>query len=64
MDLREEFEARVRKLENYIEENGLGSSQLNKAKKAQRGINTVVFLGGLITIAGLAIWQMNKGDKE
>ena len=64
MDLREEFEARVRKLENYIEENGLGSKQLNKAKKVQRSMNTIVFIGGLITVAGLLIWNSNRDDKD
>jgi hypothetical protein len=63
MDLREEFEDRVKKLENYIEEKGLGSRQLYKAKKVQRTMNTIVFLGGLLTIAGIAIWQIGK-DKE
>jgi hypothetical protein len=62
MDIREEFEARVKRLENYIEEKGLGSKQLKKAKKVQRGMNTIVFLGSLITIAGIVIWKISKDE--
>ncbi|MFW5708273.1 MAG: hypothetical protein ACOC12_10145 [Bacteroidota bacterium] len=60
MDLREEFEGRVRKLESFIEDKGLGSKQLKTAKKVQRSVNVVVFLGSLITVAGIAIWAFNR----
>lgn len=64
MDIREEFEARIKSLEDYIEDKGLGSKQLSKAKKAQRGINAAVFLGGLITVAGITIWALSKDEDE
>jgi len=60
MDLREEFEARVKKLENFIEDKGLGSAQLKKAKKVQKNMNAVVLLGSLITLAGVTIWILNR----
>ncbi len=59
-DVKEEFEARVKKLEGFIEDKGLMSKQLKKAKKVQRSINTVVFIGSLITLTGIAIWILNK----
>ncbi|MBW6479141.1 MAG: hypothetical protein K0B37_06900 [Bacteroidales bacterium] len=60
MDLREEFEGRVKKLENFIEDKGFGSKQLKKAKKVQRSINAVVFMGSLLTVAGIMIWALNR----
>lgn len=60
MDIREEFEERVKRLESFIEDKGFGSKQLKKAKKVQRSINTVVFLGSLITVAGIVIWAFNR----
>ncbi len=60
MDLRQEYDARIKKLEDFIEDKGLGSAQLKKARKVQRTVNVAVFLGGLITIAGIAIWAMNR----
>lgn len=60
MDLREEFEARVKKLEGLIEQRGLGSKKLNKARKLQKKVNAFIFLGSLITIAGVALWAFNK----
>jgi hypothetical protein len=60
MDIREEFEGRVKKLERFIEEKGLGSKQLKKARKLQRRTNTVVFLGSVIAVASIAIWALYR----
>ncbi len=60
MDIREEYEARIKKLEDFIEDKGLGSKQLKKAKKVQRTINASVLLGGLIAIAGVTLWAINR----
>ncbi len=60
MDIKEEFEARVKRLESFIEDKGFGSKQLKKARKVQRSINAVVFLGSLITVAGIMIWALNR----
>ncbi len=62
MDLKEEFEARINKIERFIEDKGLGSKQLEKAKKVQRSLNAIAFLGGLITIAGVVIWSVSNKD--
>ena len=60
MDIKEEFEARIKRLEGFIEDKGLFSDKLKKAKKAQRNINATIFLGGLIAVAGIAIWAFNR----
>ncbi len=60
MDIREELEGRVKKLESFIEDKGFGSKQLKKAKKVQRSINAVVFMGSLLTVAGIMIWALNR----
>ncbi|MGM0532594.1 MAG: hypothetical protein ACQER7_14700 [Bacteroidota bacterium] len=60
MDIKEELEGRVKRLEGFIEDRGLFSDKLKKAKKAQRNLNATIFLGSLITIAGIAIWAMNR----
>lgn len=60
MDLRQEFEERFKKLENFIEEKGIGSKQLNKARDVQKKTNAAIFLGSVITLAGIAIWALNK----
>ena len=60
MDIREEFEARVKRLEDFVEDRGLGSKQLKKAKAAQRNVNAIVFMGSFITLAGIAIWALNR----
>ncbi|GAO31900.1 hypothetical protein [Geofilum rubicundum] len=62
MDLKEEFEARINRLERFIEDKGLGHRQLEKAKKVQRSLNAIAFLGGLITIAGVVIWSVSNKD--
>jgi len=54
--IKEELEARIKKLEDLIGSKGIGSKQLNKAKKVQRNVNLAVFAGSLITIAGIAVW--------
>ena len=60
MDIREEFEGRVKRIENFIENKGIGSKQLKKARKVQRRVNAVVLLGSIITVAGIAIWALNR----
>ncbi|GEM_PF-722899 len=60
MDVREEFDARVKRLESFIEDKGFGSKQLKKARKVQRSVNAVIFLGSLITVAGITIWALGK----
>ena len=64
MDVREELEARIKRLEDFIEERGLGSSPLKKAKRTQRNVNLGVALGSLLTVAGVTIWLLNRGEDE
>lgn len=59
MDIKEEFEARINKLENLIADRGIGSKQLTKARKAQRNVNLAIFVGSLITVAGIAVWAIS-----
>ncbi|MFP4064958.1 MAG: hypothetical protein ACLFN2_06950 [Bacteroidales bacterium] len=60
MDIREEFDARVKRLESFIEDRGLGSKQLKKAKNAQKNVNAIILLGSLIVVAGIAVWALNS----
>lgn len=62
--IKEELEGRIKGLEDLIAEKGIGSKQLNKAKKVQRDGNIALFVGGLITAAGLAIWAMNRNSND
>jgi len=59
MDIKEEFEARINKLENLIADRGIGSKQLTKVRKAQRNVNLAIFVGSLITVAGIAVWAIS-----
>ena len=62
--IKEELEGRIKELEDFIAEKGIGSKQLSKAKKVQRDGNIALFVGGLITAAGLAIWAMNRNNDD
>jgi hypothetical protein len=58
-----EFEGRIKKIEDFIAERGLGSKQLQKARRAQRNINMAIFAGSLITIAGITIWALSSNSE-
>lgn len=60
MDIKEEFDERIQRLESFIEDKGLVSKQLKKAKRIQKKVNATIFLGGFITVAGIAIWALSK----
>jgi len=59
-----ELEGRIKVLEDFIAEKGIGSKQLSKAKKVQRDGNIALFVGGLVTIAGLAIWAIKRNSDD
>jgi len=59
-----ELEGRIKNLEDFIAEKGIGSKQLSKAKKVQRDGNIALFVGGLVTIAGLAIWAIKRNSDD
>jgi len=62
--IKEELEGRIKTLEDFIADKGIGSKQLTKAKKAQRNLNLAIFVGSLITIAGVTIWAMSSNSEE
>ena len=62
--IKEELEGKIKALEDYIAENGVGSKQLSKAKKVQRDGNLALVVGGLITIAGVAIWAASRNSDD
>ena len=61
---KDELDKRVYRIENFIENRGLGSDKLNKAKRIQRNVNLAVVLGGIITIAGITVWALTNSDNE
>ena len=61
---KEELDDRLNKIEEFIAKKGLGSNYLQKAQKTQRDINLVLVLGGIITIAGLALWMKGKDNED
>ncbi len=61
--IKEELEGRIKKLEDYIKKRDLGSRQLVKARKAQRKISAGIFIGSLLTVAGITLWVINS-DKD
>lgn len=61
---KEELEARVQKLESFIENRGVGSSYLKRAKKVQKTANVAIVVGAVVAIAGVSIWAISKLNKE
>jgi len=62
--IKDEFEARIKKLEDFIADRGIGSKQLSKARKAQRDVNLAVFTGGLVALTGLTLWALSRMTKD
>ena len=58
--VKEELEGRIKYLENLIEEKGIGSKQLKKARKTQRNVYLAILAGSLITVAGIIIWVVSN----
>ncbi len=60
MDLKlkakEELESRVKAIEELIENKGLGSKYLKKARKTQRLMNLTVLAGVGVVVVSLATW--------
>ncbi|CAD5259440.1 MULTISPECIES: hypothetical protein [unclassified Imperialibacter] len=61
---KEEIESRLKKIESFIEEKGLGSSYLTKARRTQRNVNLAIAVGTLITVAGISIWLLSSSRKD
>jgi ribosome-associated translation inhibitor RaiA len=62
--IKDELENRLEKVEHFIANKGLGSKQLKKARNAQRNVNLFLFVGSIITIAGVTLWAMTGGSEE
>ena len=61
--IKDELEGRIKKLEDFIESKGFGSGRLTKAKKNTEEVNLAVFAGSIVTVAGIAIWVLNRNHK-
>ena len=59
-----ELESRIKKMEHLIAKKGVGSSYLSRARRVQRNINLAIFVGGIITIAGLTAWALSNNNEE
>ena len=62
--IKKEFEERIKKLEDMIADKGIGSKQLKKVRKTQRNVNLAIFVGSLITVAGITVWAINASQSE
>lgn len=61
---KEQLEKRIKKIEEFIANKGVGSAQLAKAKRVQRNINLALVLGSFITLAGITVWVLNNMDED
>lgn len=62
--IKADLEGRIKKLENFIADRGIGSKQLSKARNVQRNVNLAVLAGSLITIAGITVWVLRRNSQE
>jgi hypothetical protein len=61
---KEQLEKRVKKLEEFIANKGVGSAQLVKARRIQRNINLAIVVGSFITLAGITVWVLHNMEEE
>ena len=61
---KEQLEKRVKKLEEFISNKGVGSAQLAKARRIQRNINLAIVLGSFITLAGITVWVLHNMEDD
>lgn len=62
--IKNELEGRIKNLENFIAEKGIGSKQLKQVQKTQRNVNLAIFVGSLITVAGITVWAVSNSRKD
>lgn len=63
--IKDELEGRIKKVEDFIAERGVGSKQLRKAKNVQRNVNLAILAGSLITLAGITLYTISRmGDHD
>ena len=61
---KEQLEKRVKKLEEFIANKGVGSAQLAKARRIQRNINLAIVVGSFITLAGITLWVLHNMEED
>ena len=61
---KEQLEKRVKKLEEFIANKGVGSAQLAKARRIQRNINLAIVMGSFITLAGITVLVLHNMEEE
>ena len=61
---KEQLEKRVKKIEEFIANKGVGSAQLAKARRMQRNINLAILVGSFITLAGITIWVLHSMEHD
>lgn len=61
---REELDYRLQRIENFIATRGVGSRQLERAKRIQRNANLALLIGGTLFVSALAIWALSDNDSE
>ena len=61
---KEQLEKRLKKVEDFIANKGVGSAQLAKAKRVQRNINLAIAVGSFITLAGITVWILHSMDED
>ena len=61
---KEQLEKRVKKLEEFIANKGVGSAQLAKARRIQRNINLAIVVGSFITLAGITVLVLHNMEEE
>ena len=53
-----------KKLEDFIEKKGIGSTRLKKAKKIQHNFNFAMFAAGIMSVAGVTFWALKKNNRH
>ena len=61
---KEQLEKRVKKIEDFIANKGVGSAQLARARRIQRSINLAIFAGSFILLAGITVWAIHAMDDD
>lgn len=64
MDIKHELENRVKAIENLIERRGIGSKQLEKARKVQRIVNITAVGITVAAVVGVATWLSSDSEEE
>ncbi|EOZ96576.1 hypothetical protein A33Q_2346 [Indibacter alkaliphilus LW1] len=61
---KDEIDARLDKIEDFIAKNGIGSKYLQKAKKTHRDVNLALAASSILAVVGIALWFKLKSKEE